>query len=420
MKPSAGLFTLAMALSAIIGARADSLPPQDRLAHTRTIISASRRFMVSGLPAARAAELARWADEVAERIQRQAGPLPFERGQYILIAADESDAPSTVEPQQTCEQGDVAQTLVLRGLDGIDLEQAEEALGALLVNRYAQALQPAAERCSDPARVSDWLVVALVHASNPVLRRRNLDFALARHQSGELTPFAELVEQHAVPAGRWPQKADAMALWLWLSESPRASAMLVEAFRLQAEGRKPDATWWAEQRIGTPNPEAAARAWSNWLEARQVRARPLASGDVNTLLAMRFIPAHELDASGGPRALADQPLSALIPHQKEPWCRQVAIRHALRIRLEAIGHEEEAQLVAEAHAAFLDRLARGDSRRRLNVLWKQAEERSEQYTALLDARRRYLDAVEDRLGTPRPPPDPVTRYLDEIEARIGE
>lgn len=398
---------------------AEPLPSQERLAEPRTVISASRRFIVTGLPAARATELARWAEEVADRIQRQTGPLPFERAQFITIEVDANGSPPEAEAIQACVNGEVAQTLGLRGLEQLDMERAEEALGMLLISRFIHTAQRPAARCPEPARASDWLVVALVHAGNSDLRRRNLDHALVRRRAGELTSFAALVDQHVMPAGRWPQKADAMALWLWLSETPRAGAILSEAFRLQAEGRRPDAGWWAEQRLGVRNVEAAARAWEQWLDERQGRTRLFGVGSSESILNVRVIPAQELDAAGGPRTLADQPLDALIPFRKEPWCRPFAIRHALRIRLEAIGHEEEAQQVAEAYAVFLDRIAKGDSARRLASLWNDAERRRERYAALLDARRRFLDAVEERFSAPRPPADPVTRYLDEIEARMG-
>ncbi len=412
------MWAISIGLACVGAARAEPLPQQDRLQQPRTIISATRRFVVSGLPAARATEVARWAEELADRIQQQAGPLPFERNHPLLIDAALDGEPSAT-PQQRCENGTVVQTLELRGIDGLSMEEAEEALGALLVSRFIHALQSSSTRCPEPARASDWMVVALVHASHPDLRRRNLDYALARQQGNELTPFAALVDQHVMPAGRWPQKADAMALWLWLSEVPRVGAMLTEVFRLQADRRQPDAAWWAAQRLGVRDVSAAERAWMQWLESRQARTRPVGSGDVSALLRLRLIPAHELNASGGPRAIADQPLAALIPHRKESWCRQTAIRLALRLRLEAIGHEEEAQRLAESYAQFLDRVAKADSTRRLNALWKEAEQRHAKFIALLDARRRFLDAVEERVGSAREE-DPVSRFLDAVEARMNE
>jgi hypothetical protein len=251
------------------------------------------------------------------------------------------------------------------------------------------------------------------------LRRRDLEHVLTRKLSNELTPFAELVDQHVMPPGRWPQKADAMALWIWLSESPRAAAMLRESFELQAAGRRPDAAWWAAQRLGVADPVAAAHEWESWLDARIERTRPIGAGDVNALLRLRLLPAHELDASGGPRELADRPLIELIPHRKEPWCRQVAIRLALRARLEAIGHEEEAQRLAESYAKFLDGVAKSDSPRVLKKLWAAADQDHARFAALLNARRRFLDAVEARMGAARPLDDPLSSYLNAVEARMG-
>ena len=414
-------FGLCAALWAVLPATGQDadLPSQARLVQSRTVFSTTRRFIVTGLPAVRAAEVARWADDVADRLQTQLGPLPLERGQSIRIEGRERVAgDADVAAEQACRDGRVEQVLLLRGLEAIDVEQAEEALGSLLVSRYIQALQDPAARCEQPARAPDWLTVGLVHRSRSDLRRRNRDAALSRWKSGELEAMAVLLESYVMPAGRWPRKADAMVLVEWLLEQPRGLEFLQASFRAQAAGRPPDAAWWAEQWTGGRTLAAAEREWDLWIAAQREHARPVGPGDVRDLLALHLLSREALAAADAPGALAGQPLSALIAHRGEGWCRTLALRHAIQLRLASIGQEPEALAMAEAHAVFLDALANGSSARRLNALWKTAGQRRDALEALVAARGRFLDAVEERYAPSARAPDAVQRYLDEVESRL--
>lgn len=398
----------------------DEIPPQDRIEEPRTIVSRSRRFVVSGLPAARAVEIGRWADDVADRIQRITGPLAFARGEHVQIEVKVHSANPLIEPMESCADGVRIYALRVEGIDSVDPEAAEEALGILLLNRQAQSLQSPPDRCERPARVPDWLAIALTHAANPDLRKRDLDAAVMRNFSGERTPFAALVDQHVMPPGRWPFKADATALWLWLAESPRgAGTLLADAFRKYAAGTPPDAAWWAGQRLGSPDPALAERRWQEWLDARQRAIRPAQDGSAEDafLGAIRQIPREDLIAAKGPEDLAGQPLSSLIEHRKNAWCRQVAVRLAVQIRLSSIGREEEVRQIAESYASFLDALAKGDKPKKLMSLWNAAESRRQAYGVFAESRRRYLDEVEQQYLLERGTSDPVSRYLDEIEKR---
>lgn len=394
-------------------------PPQGRLLRTRTVFSGTRRFVVSGLPADRATELAQWAEGVADRIAGVLGPIPFDLAQPLQI---ESGAGPNMEPvirtDQGCRDGQIWQTLTLRGLDSLDIEQAEEALGGLLINRYVQVRQDSTARCVEPARAPDWLVVGLVHRSRNDLRRRDQAVAFQRWSVGELTSFPALVASFVLPPGRWPQKADAMLLVEWVMTGPREKDLLLDAFRLQAEGSSPDAAWWAQQMIGQADVARAERAWDLWIAEQRDRARATSFGDARNLLAMNVIKRHDLESAGGPIDLVDAPLSALIGHRSEPWVRSFSVRLALRFRLESIGQEEEAIAVAESYAQFLDQMAKGASARKLKKLWRAAEGRRIAFETVVATRQRYLDVIEDRLRPSAAGPSAVQRYLDSVEQRL--
>lgn len=417
----ARLLLLAMWLIAPPLLFSEDPPPQQRIYQPRTVFSATRRFVVSGLPMAPALEVARWAESVADRISAELGPIPFERGLTLQIEASaDTRLESFVHGGQGCIEGEVWQKLMLRGLNTLDYEQAEEALGSLLISRYAQAMQEPMARCLEPARAPDWLVVGLVHRSRLDLRRRDQAAAFQRWSLGSLESCASLFGSYFMPSGRWPQKADATLLVMWLLETPRGSAVVMDALREQAAGRAPDAAWWAEHLLGERNVARAERLWDLWIADQRDRARTSSAGDLHVLLGMSTIPASDLEAAAGPAELAGAPLSALIAERNAPWVRSFSVRLALRFRLEALGQEEAAVSLAERYAIYLDAVAKGKSARKLKALWKAAEDRRAAFESAVAARRRYLDAVEERIhpGAPDGGGGAVQRYLDAVEQRL--
>lgn len=141
------------------------------------------------------------------------------------------------------------------------------------------------------------------------------------------------------------------------------------------------------------------------------------AGDARALANIHRIPLSALEAAGGPPELADLPLSEMIGRRHEPWVRSLAVRLALRYRLETIGLEEEAVNLAKQYARFLDALASQKSARALRAEWKVAEERRVSFEAMVDARRRYLDSLEARVRPEDVNAAAARRFLDAIEAR---
>ena len=76
-----------LALSTLAQEAPLKLPPQRDRNQPQTVFSTSRRFTITGFSPATAVDLARWADDVADRLAQLTGPQPWPRGDYLEIAA---------------------------------------------------------------------------------------------------------------------------------------------------------------------------------------------------------------------------------------------------------------------------------------------------------------------------------------------
>ncbi len=404
---------------------AQPIPPQERLLQPRTVFSPTRRFMVSGLPPAEGITLGRWAEEVAERVQSVMGPVPFERGQFVEVVVDVTgESGLTVEAVQRCVDDEVRQLLIVRRLDEDSMEAAEERLGGLLLNRYALARQAPAARCASTVRVPDWLSVGLAHQTNPDLRRRDLALGMKRWARDELVSMDEVMTQSHMPLGRWARKADATLLVNWIVATPRGAEALHEYIRRLAEGAPFSPAEWRARLTGQADARVAAQEWDLWIAHLQGRQREIGVGSVASVLRLRELALEDLSAVSGPPEWAGASIVQLVGARKEPWVRQLAVRLAVRFRLETLGIEPEGQLMAERYALFLDALAgrpRIASESRLQELWSQAEESRIALETLLESRRLYLQDLEDRLDPDAgkgAAPASVREFLDDIEQRL--
>ena len=404
---------------------AQPIPPQERLLKPRTVFSPTRRFMISGLPPAEGITLGRWAEDETERIHYVVGPVPFERGQFVEVVVDVSgESGLTIEAVQSCVDNEVRQVLMVRRLTEDSMEAAEERLAGLLLNRFVLARQPFAVRCTAPARVPDWLSVGLAHQTNPDLRRRDLALGMKRWARDELSSIDEVMAQSHMPLGRWARKADAALLMNWIVATPNGVQTLHEHLRRLAEGNTLTPAEWRERLTGQADAALAAQEWDLWIAHLQGRQREIGAGSVASVLRLRELALEDIAAVSGPPEWAGASIVQLIGARKESWVRQLAVRLAVRFRLETLGIEPEGQQMAERYARFLDALAgrpRLASEARLQELWSEAEESRIALETLLESRRLYLEQLEDRLdpdAAKGDAPASVRQFLDDIEQRL--
>jgi hypothetical protein len=435
----------AVALSALLlvaGAEAQPtrprIPPQEGADDPRTIFSTSRRFMISGCVPLVAADLVRWADEVAARLEENLGPTPFERGEYIEITCRDLQAAPRVERHQDFSDGFLRQRLELYGLAQLDQEDVLEGLTWLLLNRRVAARQEGHGEDDEPGRVPDWLAVGVAQGLYAELRERNLGAGLERWAAGQMVAPDRLTARLVMPAGRWAEKVDA-ALWVaWLLSRPDALAQFNEAWDRVA-GRQPlPAAWWMAPRGGEVARRQAEREWELWLAEQRDALRGwggLNAQQLAHLRDVRQVEAVDLAAVHAPAELGSLGLDQLVQYRDEKWARLLASRIALRLRLTAVGQSVEVQTVASLYADYLDAITgkggygwsifrRGPSVRKLRGLWQAAEEARERLEGDYEARANYLERVSAQLfdagskAEPAEPVDPaVQRYLDDVEER---
>lgn len=418
-------------------AQTPRLPPQpDRsepAAHAT--FSSSRRFLMSGFPTLKAAELARWSEEVARRLEETMGPIPWERGWYVEVTASSK---AGVVRAQGWSEGLLSQRLELNTGAELDQEDALEGLVWLLLNRWALIRQSWGARAAELAEVPDWLAVGVAQNLYPESRHRNVEVALERWRTGALTRWSDLVEREILPAGRWSEKAEVALLVAWLLER---HSSLDEIWRCSAEGHRLGADEVARRVVGVADAREAARAWEVWLAVQQDRRHDVGSLDlaqVEELEALtRFDETDHPVDSGALRAQLT--LADLVAERRSRWAKQLANRRALQFQMAMIGRAPEWQEVARRYLAFLEGIAgrgpgytgglfgRGPSARQLRHLLSESDQACALLRRDVQARETYLSVVEASLlegragGEGLNPPDPaVRRYLDEVEQRLEE
>lgn len=393
---------------------------------SRTVFSTTRRFLVSGFAPAAAADLARWSEEVAGRVENLVGPLPLERGWYLELQGRNGDR---VVRAQGWVDGLLQQRLELGRSDELDQEDALEGLVWLLLNRYAIVYQTAAERAKQLASVPDWLAAGVAQNTYPELRTRNAEAVQERWREDRLTAWPALVEQEILPSGRWAAKAEAGQLVAWLLER---DGHLDAFWRAHAKGHRLSAREVARQVLSLRDEEEASQAWEVWLAAQQNRRRVMSG--VNTAQMAEFdvlsrVEDPELQAV---RADVQAPLTLadLVALRKTRWVPALATRRSWQLQMRMLGRSPEWQEVAQRYIQFLDALAgrsagyrgglfgRGASTRQLLALLGEADQARSRLRQEVSAREAYLDQVEQGGGTSLT--EMERAYLDEAERRAAE
>lgn len=413
------------------------IPPQASVLEPRATFSATRRFLVTGLAPAAAADVGRWADDVARRVEEWFGPPPFDRGAYVELAciATLEGGLSRVTREQALDDGALRQRLVMAGLEELDQEDALEGLVWLLLNRCAAAHRTAGAKRARPTRVPDWLAVGVAQNLYPELRQRTMRVGLERWESGAAVSPRILVHRGAMPEGRWAEKVDAALFVAWIESVPEAKAIFADALRRMAAGAPPTPAWWLVTAQGGADEGLAEREWELWVAQQRDARRGWGREDERGLRALRELqawPETELYAVGAPDGIGTIGVRDLVKYRGEKWARRLANRAGVRLRLAAVGQSSEVQAVADRYAVFLGAVtgrapddsggwfSRRPSARRLRALLREADAAFHRLEQDLRARDEYLTrvAAEAEEGPRDAPGEEARRYIDDVERRL--
>lgn len=426
-----------MLAAGVVAAPTNELP-------VRTIFSSTHRFAISGLSGVDSMTLARWAEDVADRLERVLGTsIPFEAGEVLIIRGleDSRAARPVVEKVQGYFDGRLQQKLVIVRPSGMDQEDALEALCALLLNRCLLARQPVGQRQPRGAVAPDWLSVGLAQNLFKELRARNAGIVQELRDAGNLPAAAEVLDWTVLPPGRWREKYCAGLFVSWLMAQPDTGDRWAGLLRHLAAGGDAGAHVRSAF-LRLSDAAALQQEWNRWV-SRQ--------GDV--IFEVGGMPARMLEELEGLFVLRPRELGVaatnlppeimaleLIKRRAEPAVAQLAAAAAVKARLVAAGQSEEAARAAETVAAFYTRLARAGKSRgwfgaapgeaELNGLLAEARKAVMALRKAGEERDRYLNAVdrwvdlqrEAAAGAPSNAPaagDDARRYLDDVERALS-
>lgn len=446
----------AAALAAALAAGAQAQAPAVGKPGRAAITSADHRFMVSGLTSAENMALAGQLAGQAAKLEAKTGiPLPMRRGQVLGVLVQSTSSPGAqILKAQGWDDGNFYQRLVVPGAHRLDGEDLLEAVGWLLLNRYAATHTPENQRTGMGAVVPDWVSVGLSQSTQPALRSRNRDWIARERAEGQVLPLAQVVKLAALPPGRWREKAYAAAAVEFLF--PEGDSRSWTAF-FQAVGTRQaiDATWLRQNcaALRDRNPE---EAWRDHLE-RSVRLRSAEAWsdrglqvEAQLLQALNFRP-RELTA-GVPEDVPEELYARdLIEHRGQTWAGPAAAALSLRIQSLELGAPPALREALSSYASYFDlfgtppagktawwKRARKDPASlrppddatwqvALNQLWVRAERAHQAFLESHQSRKRYVDSFDRPVSgdlddpTPGGSDQPRTRWqkvVDEAEKRL--
>jgi hypothetical protein len=387
-----------------------------------SITSHQRNFIVTDMPKRDAFEIAVWAESARERLSEWAGaPIPGERSYPIVISALlRTNEPNgrVLKAQDVTEDGFLRQEITMINPAAMDQEDVLEAVCWLLLNRWIQLRQPAAERIKNPGAYPDWFAVGVAQNLYPELRERNHREVREREASGDRVSAASVFEQVYLPPGRWPEKARAGLVTAWLAEVLTPTDLLGKTSAHMASGGKLDAELFAYL-LRLPDGRSVNMGWDVWMARMDKRLIPgVMSFDVSGVTRVLELRPEQFGVImpsplPGGRLTADQ----LIADRAYEWVHHYSRAAAWRLRQEVVGKSPDLVAAINRFVLFFDALAEpgapGQTKQKntKSARWLQAawSEAAVGWTDYLENRQKH-EALLDRFG------DPVQQVLQRWDA----
>lgn len=396
------------------------------------VFSASRRFVVKGLPSAEALSLTVACEEAAGRLEellRQ--PLPLFHNQPLVISAraDAAEPRGRVTRAQGWTDRGLAQQLDLVNVERVDQEDLLEALTGLLVNRYLVERQTA--RRATPADAPAWLSVGLAQNLYASLRARNARLVLQRWTEEQSLSAAGILALRHLPDGRWSEKAFCGVFTDWLLSFPAAESPWDRLAPALAGPDPVTAPRLAGVLLGREDVRELEKHWELWI-ARQKQVRRIGEadavdslGELEARLVVRPAEWPELEALGLPEILT---CSQWIDYRGESWMPSLVRRLEVSLGALGFGLDDELRRVRDLYVAYVSALAprpvpglfgwlraSRPNEALLRERLRAAEEALAAYKSVRGDRLRFVDEAEAEFGPPPAAPEEMPRYLPRAE-----
>ncbi len=382
--------------------------PAPVFSNAPTAISATRRFVVSGLTSIENVNLAASAEEVAEKVEAVVGlPLPLTRYQpmHLLAREGEGGRGQVIKAQGWVDRR-LTQKLIIVNPVRADQEDVLEGLCWLLLNRYVINKQTFEQRARRLGTVPDWLSVGVAQNAYLALRSRNSQVVVQRWRAGDAMVFADILNLEYLPPGRWGEKAFSGVAVDWLASQPKPGAVFDALFSTLAEGQRIAPEQIAGLVTGSQSLRDLEKGWDLWIAQQTLVRRNWGGVSPEQIAALKqalIVQPAVLGVDTGRGVPAAMRPIDLIESCDQRWMAPLAVKEAFTIRSLGIGEAQEFRDVAERYGLFFDALARRSSawfarlrfsKSKLRSLLDQADRALDEFQQLVGRREQYVSDAE--------------------------
>ncbi len=369
-------------------------------AERKVIRSAKRGFLVTGSDSAELLSVSRWAEDVADDIERTMRVKMGFGSRRILridIRTNEELPEGRVRGQQRFLSGQLEQRIRIENADNINWEDALEVYSKLLLNGYVVLCQTEPQRAKSLGEVPDWLAVGLVQHIDPALRARNRKIVLSWREDTGLPAFAEFLEWHDMSTGRQREKALCGMVVAWLCSRRESSGRWSSVFQRLADGEGISEEWLAANVVACGSVPDMAGAWSRWIDHQQRIITDL--GSVSTLLMgklrRRLVLRSGEPGVPAPAGVAEEMgFDVLVQRKKERWIPNFCKSREEEIKLLGAGRPAEFVTVTILYGDFLKAMQKRKRDQTLIKLLAKADKALDELAATVRAREQYVNLVE--------------------------
>ena len=402
----------------------------------KTAGSSSGRFHVAAPDSVIAVHVARWAEDVARRLEQALGiKMTFgsSRSFRIVVRADKGESDGSVSASRTIADGNLVQQLAVDDFSGADWEEGLEKLCGLLVEGYAAERRAGRDAVPEPVSVPEWLPAGLAQYVDPALRVRNREILQNWQKEGGVPAFAEVLKWHVLPPGRTRERSVCGVAVAWLCSMSGKATLFDRIFEYLCAGESlsPERIVAAMPACKTADDMEAA--WRGWVDREcSVVAKPgaLSSDWIRMLREQLAAVPGECCVPPDLKWPAPAELGTLIGVKKADWMPGFCAAKTAVIRTMEAGRPQEFVDAAESYVVFLEALEKCERDRTIEKLLAQADKAIDELDRQVGARERYMDEMErvyggGDTGKDKPPADvydvversKLQRYIDTVEER---
>lgn len=394
--------------------------------------AASRRFTFQAPDSSQLVSLARWAEDVADRIVSATElPMRFDGSRVYQIVVRPPDGSRTgrVGKSQRLVDGKLVQQLLLENFEYVDWQDALEAHTSLLLSGYIIAHQDSENVL--PMQAPDWLSCGLAHYIDSRLRAQSGSLLVSWQESGAYPKLGAVLKWQALPLGKSENKSACCIALSWLLAQPTSSRDLDKVFSHIAAGKAISSEWLAKELLGMRSAVTMENAWRKWTGKYRLPKADLGVLSSVTLARLRARLVLRAGMGGIPTSVVNDRMSLkdLIPLKNAEWMKGLCESKTMQLKVLGAGKPADFLELIDLYCEYLSAVGRRKRDRTLGRLLAKADLALEALQAVILARERYVDEVERKFcGTPPLPEDRNTddrlersafqHYVDEVEKRF--